>query len=238
MTRPTTTRPTRASTLRAVAVAVTSLVATALIWRWRPAASIPTTSPDAGIVAGCTWLAWALAGYLAVAVAATAVAHIGSAGSLAMTSIQHIAPARLRRLVDAAISVGVAGAIVGTTAAAPAAAISVNHVAVRPPTVAGSPFDWPGLSNPQSPRHSPHHHHGVRHHSQQRTVSSGSVVVAPGDTLWAIAAHHLGPRASAAAVTTAWHAWYAANRSIIGSDPGLIQPGQRLVTPDVAGIVN
>ena len=51
-----------------------------------------------------------------------------------------------------------------------------------------------------------------------------AVEVAPGDTLWDIAARRLGAGAS-------WPAIYALNRDVIGPDPGVITPGQRLVLP-------
>jgi nucleoid-associated protein YgaU len=57
------------------------------------------------------------------------------------------------------------------------------------------------------------------------------VVVHRGDTLWAIAARHLGAAASAAEVAEEWPRWYAANRTVIGDDPGLLVPGQRLRPP-------
>ena len=53
---------------------------------------------------------------------------------------------------------------------------------------------------------------------------SGSL---PGDTLWDIAARRLGAGAS-------WPAIYALNRDVIGPDPGVITPGQRLVLPSEA----
>jgi hypothetical protein len=66
-----------------------------------------------------------------------------------------------------------------------------------------------------------------------RTASQGheDVVVHRGDTLWAIAARHLGPGATDAQVATEWPRWHATNRSTIGPDPGLILPGQRLAAP-------
>jgi LysM domain len=63
--------------------------------------------------------------------------------------------------------------------------------------------------------------------ADHRTV----VVVHRGDTLWAIAARHLGPAATAAQVAAEWPRWHAANRSTIGADPDLILPGQSLVAP-------
>jgi len=57
------------------------------------------------------------------------------------------------------------------------------------------------------------------------------VVVSPGDSLWSIAAADLPRGASAARVTERWHAVYAANRLLIGPDPDLLEPGQRLRLP-------
>lgn len=57
------------------------------------------------------------------------------------------------------------------------------------------------------------------------------VVVHRGDTLWGIAARHLGAQATDQDVADAWPRWYAANRDVIGPDPDLIVPGQRLVVP-------
>jgi nucleoid-associated protein YgaU len=57
------------------------------------------------------------------------------------------------------------------------------------------------------------------------------VVVRSGDTLWSIAARHLGAHASDAEVAHEWRRWYAANADVIGPDPGLITPGQHLQTP-------
>lgn len=63
-------------------------------------------------------------------------------------------------------------------------------------------------------------------------AEDGVAVVRRGDSLWTIAARHLGPDATAAEVAHEWPRWYAANRHLIGDDPGLILPGQVLVAPD------
>ncbi len=62
------------------------------------------------------------------------------------------------------------------------------------------------------------------------------VVVRRGDTLWSIAARHLGPRPSEAEVARAWPAWYAANRAVVGDDPDRLRPGQVLRAPE--GVVS
>jgi LysM domain len=61
--------------------------------------------------------------------------------------------------------------------------------------------------------------------------SDASYVVRRGDTLWDIAARHLGPTASDAEIARDWPRWYAANRAVIGSDPNLLRPGQLLGAP-------
>ena len=56
-------------------------------------------------------------------------------------------------------------------------------------------------------------------------------VVRRGDTLWDIAARHLGAHASNADIERAWPRWYAANRAAIGANPQLIHPGLVLHAP-------
>jgi resuscitation-promoting factor RpfA len=71
------------------------------------------------------------------------------------------------------------------------------------------------------------------------TASPGGVqqevVVHRGDTLWTIAARHLGEHATDQDVAEEWPLWYAANRDVIGTDPDLIRPGQRLAVPTTGG---
>lgn len=57
------------------------------------------------------------------------------------------------------------------------------------------------------------------------------VVVHRGDSLWSIAAGHLGPDASDAEVDVAWRQWFALNREVVGPDPDLLLPGQVLRVP-------
>jgi nucleoid-associated protein YgaU len=57
------------------------------------------------------------------------------------------------------------------------------------------------------------------------------VAVRPGDSLWTLAARHLGPGATAAQVADAWPRWWAANRDVVGDDPDLLRPGQLLRPP-------
>ena len=63
------------------------------------------------------------------------------------------------------------------------------------------------------------------------TQSTGSVVVRTGDCLWTIAARGLSADATPVEIAHRWHALYAANRGLIGPDPDVLQPGQRLRLP-------
>jgi LysM repeat protein len=58
-----------------------------------------------------------------------------------------------------------------------------------------------------------------------------TVVVRPGDTLWSLAAQTLAPGAPDAVIAEQWQRIYRANRAVIGPDPDLIQPDQRLRLP-------
>lgn len=59
-------------------------------------------------------------------------------------------------------------------------------------------------------------------------------VVRPGDTLWSLAAADLSPTADDRDVTRRWHRLHDLNRAVIGDDPDLIHPGQRLSLPPAA----
>lgn len=63
-------------------------------------------------------------------------------------------------------------------------------------------------------------------------TDTGEVVVHRGDSLWSIAAAHLGPDADDAEVARAWPRWFEANRHVIGDDPDHLLPGQVLRVPD------
>jgi nucleoid-associated protein YgaU len=60
---------------------------------------------------------------------------------------------------------------------------------------------------------------------------SDTVTVRRGDTLWSIAAGHLGSGATDAEVAAEWPRWFEANRAVIGDDPDIILPGQQLLAP-------
>jgi hypothetical protein len=64
----------------------------------------------------------------------------------------------------------------------------------------------------------------------ERTVD-GAVTVVRGDTLWSLAAAHLGPAASGEEVARAWPRWYELNRHVLADGPHRLLPGQQLLVP-------
>jgi hypothetical protein len=235
-------------TVRAALLTTVGLLAAVLIWRIRPGTPSVLATPDGDVVLGCAWSAWVLAGYLAMAVTATALAHLLAAAGVAADALAHLAPASLRRVINAALTVSVAAAVLGTSVTLPAVA-ATNHTltsgASRPAAAAGA-LDWPGLTDPAvpavpivhrtyRPERPPQAASPAPHSSPSRPRFPGrgnhGVVVQRGDTLWSIAARHLGRAASRADIAASWHEWYAANRHVVGDDPNLIIPGQRLSPP-------
>ena len=57
------------------------------------------------------------------------------------------------------------------------------------------------------------------------------IVVRPGDSLWRLAAERLPGDADDATIAHTWQRLYAANHDVVGADPDLILPGQRLARP-------
>ena len=92
----------------------------------------------------------------------------------------------------------------GATGPAPATEVPDPGWVPRAPTVRPQP-DVRVLSPTPRPR-SP----------GDATIEAGEVVVRRGDTLWSIAARHLGPDPSDAEIAQAWPAWHAANREVVG----------------------
>jgi hypothetical protein len=90
-----------------------------------------------------------------------------------------------------------------------------TRAAPAPTTPARAPTT-PARAHPTKPDRGPAH----------------TVVVRPGDSLWRIAAAHLPASAATPRIAAAWPRWYAANRRVIGDDPGHITPGQHLKTPN------
>lgn len=223
--------------VRALGLTVAVVAAGWSLWLCRPAGPALGDRPDSMVVAAAAWLAWLLGGYLVVAAALVAADRLR--GGLGVISIitQRLVPRTLRRLVEIAVGLSVTAA--GAGAPAVAFADGPPQPAPRAPVVASTDdLDWPGLppvvtaaplrspapptlSAPTQPVLPP----------VAPSAAGDIVVVEPGDSLWTIAAAHLPTTATAGQVATAWPAWWAANRAVIGPDPHLIHPGERLRAP-------
>ena len=92
----------------------------------------------------------------------------------------------------------------------------VGHVAAP-----GTAHRCPGSRSPTGPRPRPR---------PDGQPDAGPSRVPPGDTLWSIAVATSRP-APRRPDHRRWHAIYAANRPLIGPDPDVIEPGQRLRLP-------
>jgi len=128
-------------------------------------------------------------------------------------------PHGVRRLVLAACGV----AMVST--AAPTALAGEGAPGARHGTALLSGLPMPDRAVAATPSTAVRPHPGQTGHTGQ---TGQTVIVSPGDTLWSICAEELPAGASDQRITTRWHRVYAANRSVIGPNPDVIHPGQRL----------
>lgn len=197
-----------------------------------PATWGAATAPgaDAGaLLAGLAALAaWVVVIRLLVTVLAAAAAVVpGATGRAARRTAAAWSPALVRGLVRTALGAAVVGGpmMAGTAAfaAQPAFPTLDRVITTSAPAAPAAP------ARPVAP--TPVHRVGHPPADQQLRPPSNVVVVRPGDSLWAIAAAHLPVGHTDAQVARAWPGWYAANRQAIGSDPGQIRPGTRLIPP-------
>lgn len=67
--------------------------------------------------------------------------------------------------------------------------------------------------------------------SMGKPARADTVIVKTGDTLWDLAARHLGPGATPQQIAKETQRWHNSNRELLGDNPHLIQPGQELLIP-------
>lgn len=173
-----------------------------------PVALTPATRFDDVLVrlcaaVGCLAVVWLWV--VTTAVVAEAVTGTAAPG----------VPTAVRRLVLLACGAAVVAGLAVPAQATPGEV----HRDRQQPSVAGLPFPDRAVGAP------------VRVVAAEQTEQTEQVVVRPGDTLWDLAAAELGPGADAAEVDARWREIYAENRTVIGPDPDLIQPAQRLRLP-------
>lgn len=90
---------------------------------------------------------------------------------------------------------------------------------------------WTPAAPPPAPRPAPSPELLTTTPRQASAPEQDEVVVRRGDTLWDLAARTLPATATDAEIATEWPRWYAANVDVVGSDPDLLVPGQRLRVP-------
>jgi hypothetical protein len=182
---------------------------TAELWRSSPA-DLPfdllLRHVSSVLVLGCA--AWAWLGLTGTVGEAWRGAPVRSRGPWRL-------PAGVRRLLLAGCGVALASVTVAPAHADPGRG---HHRAAGVGALSGLPLPERAVA-PRRPA-------PPEHRSQPHIVTVG-----PGDTLWGIAARGLPDRSPAVVVAARWHAIYAANRHLIGPDPDVIEPGQRLHLP-------
>lgn len=142
-------------------------------------------------------------------------------------------PAPVRRVVLAACGVALVGGLAVPAVATPGR----PHEARGSVTLAGLPLPDRAVSTLPGGAHlrsGPVRASAPETSPETETETRGRaavVVVAPGDSLWAIASRDLGPGATDAEIGARWREIYAANRDVIGADPDLVRPALRLQLP-------
>jgi LysM repeat protein len=120
-----------------------------------------------------------------------------------------------------------------TFAPAPAPAAPSTPASAATPAPAGAATPVPAATEPAAPASPPASASAptAADPTAAPAPAGAEVTVQPGDCLWRIAAHGLGAGATDSDVDNAWRAWYFVNHEVIGDDPDVIVPGQRLVAP-------
>jgi resuscitation-promoting factor RpfA len=202
------------------------------------------TTADASLAAVASMLCWMILLYLAVCLLLGAAAALpGATGRVARSIAARAVPRAARRVIALTLGVTLAtgSPLLADGAAAepgdprPAAAREVDwplgrSTPVLAGTASGLPVgrlpartvDWP-LASTRDEDEVPA--------PAARRAGAPSVTVQPGDSLWLIAAKRLGSGARPDAIAAEWPRWYAANRDRIGPDPGVLRPGEQLVSP-------
>ncbi len=195
---------------------------------------LATTTPDRILVALAVYGAWLCVLWLGISAVLCAAAEVpGRLGTVSGAVAVRLSPGIVRRAVRAVLGAALAGSL-------PVLAQPGLAAGASPTTPAGSGSHvatWPDLDRPvERPGHGiPLRTSGTGKRARHRGAAASPlpeiVMVRRGDSLWAISRRGLDPGAADAEIATAWPRWYAANRRVIGDDPNLLRPGQRLRAP-------
>lgn len=163
--------------------------------------------------------------WLALVTVATVVEGLWGVSS---AGLRAVTPAMLRRVVLVCCGVAAGAGALGPAAAEPHPPGEVEHQTAG--VAIGAVLT--GLPLPDRPL-------GEAPRARGRTPlarpepATARYQVRPGDSLWDIAARHLGGSPSPAEVGAAWRRLHHANRDVVGADPDLLATGSWLVLPDL-----
>lgn len=166
-------------------------------------------SYDELLVVLATWVLRGCTGW-AVLICLAALVEAATSGRVRATTWVATPPA-VRRALLAAMGVLLAGALPGPVSAA--VVIGSPHRPHPAGHTTGEPLALPVPERPEG------------------RAEPSAVRVRAGDTLWGLAASRLPRGAGDGVVLAAVHRWHARNHRVIGPDPDLLRPGQRLVPP-------
>lgn len=257
-----TPRPTRASRTLGlltlpVGLAATLVLAVLIVGRLRAALDgldLATVRIDrvvliAVLAVGTLLVSWLTLSLLVATLCALA-RTAGTAWVAGERIVQRCAPTLVRRTLTLALGAGLGLALTGTahattpdvelgwavtstSTAAPAAPTTTST-----PTPTGAPTGTPTAGAAARAVEVTLERDAPSAAAPTAAPAHDQVVVEAGDSLWRIAARHLGPDASTADVAAAWPDWYAANLGVIGDDPDVLQPGQVLTVPAATSTPN
>ena len=195
---------------RTVSTAVLTLVLVTAATRWLVEATESLRHPaefeyDALLLALAAWVLIGCAAW-GMLIGVAALVETTSAGRLRATAWVGC-PQSLRRLLLAGLGVALVGA---------------------------GPLQSSATASTEAPLPVPTRPLGTVEAGTRPAENQGpqvGLVVRPGDSLWRIAEQRLHSSASADEVLALVHRLHHRNRGVIGPDPDLIRPGQRLAVP-------
>ncbi|MBM9460711.1 LysM peptidoglycan-binding domain-containing protein [Nocardioides sp. zg-536] len=138
------------------------------------------------------------------------------------------APGRCGPLRTAILTACGVAALAGTTA--PAGAHDSPSAPLPGAVLAGLPLPDRATGPAAAPDTAPH---TAPDETPNETPGEapGTVRVRAGDSLWTIAERTVGPEARLVEVASYWRRLQHENRAVLGADPDLVHPGQRLRLP-------
>jgi len=211
--------------------------------------------PTQAVALAAGSLAWLLLGWLALGVALSAAAGLpGLLGRVGGRVAARLVPGVLRHVVE--LTLGLTVTVTGAAGLAVPAAASAAHAAPASASAAapslrlqlpdpGEPVTpvrpAPGRATTPTPTRAAASTAGTGQLPDPTPPArapdpEGAVVVHAGDCLWdlalsQLAAGHPGHTPTDAEVAAEWPRWWQANAAVVGHDPDLLLPGQRLTPP-------